>query len=71
MGPQRNGQSECQLYCSHKETDTIIQLGHPNKVDAVGPRRVFGDLTHRAVIDLAVGKDHMICLDDMGKVFGW
>ncbi len=49
----------------------IIQLGHPNKVDAVGPRRVFGDLTHRAVIDLAVGKDHMICLDDMGKVFGW
>ncbi len=47
------------------------RLGHVNKQGSVGPRRVFGSITSRRIVDIAVGSAHMLAVDDFGFAFGW
>ncbi len=47
------------------------KLGHQNKMASVGPRRVFGAIANRRIVDLAVGSMHMVCCDEFGAAFGW
>jgi alpha-tubulin suppressor-like RCC1 family protein len=51
--------------------NSMGKLGLPDKAESKGPRKVFGALAHRTIADLAVGKDHMICCDDLGRSFAW